>query len=56
MLKKDELIFSALSVLSIILERNSVFIKYVRSEGLLQTILQIMDGKHLIKLRETIFK
>ena len=44
MLKKDDLMFSVLSVLSIILERNSVFIKYVKSEGLLSTLMWIMEG------------
>jgi hypothetical protein len=52
MLKKEELVFSALSVLSIILERNSVFIKYVKSEGLLHTLLQIMDGNFILNLEK----
>lgn len=49
MLKKEELIPSACAVLSIILERNSVFIKYIKSEGLLSTILGIMEGIILFK-------
>lgn len=50
MLKKDDLMFPALSVLSIILERNSVFIKYIKSEGLLSNLLLIMEGNFNFKL------
>ena len=42
MLSIDELIYSILSFLSLIIERNSAFIKYYKSEGLISYILELM--------------
>lgn len=42
MLKLDELIFSILSFLSLIIERNCAFIKFYKSEGIITYILELM--------------
>jgi hypothetical protein len=45
MLKVEGLVYSVLSFLSLIVERNSAFIKYYKSEGIIDYIFDLMSGK-----------
>ncbi len=42
MLKYDDSVFSSLSFLSLIIERNSAFIKFYKSEGIMEIIFELM--------------
>lgn len=50
MLKIESLVYGVLSFISLIVERNSAFIKYYRSEGIIEYIFDLMNGKHLYYL------
>jgi hypothetical protein len=42
MLKYEDSVFSTLSFLSLIIERNSAFIKFYRSEGIMEMVFELM--------------
>jgi hypothetical protein len=48
MLKIDELIFSTLSFLSLIIERNSAFIRFYKSEKIIDHIFEMMKDINLL--------
>jgi hypothetical protein len=50
----DGLIYAILSFLSLIIERNSAFIKYYKSEGVIDYVFKLMDGKVLSKHRSCV--
>lgn len=45
MLNNNDLVFSALSFLALILERNSAFVQYYRSEKIITRIFDLLEGK-----------
>ena len=48
MLKIDELVFSTLSFLSLIIERNSAFIRFYKSERIIDHIFEMMKDANLL--------
>jgi hypothetical protein len=48
MLKVESLVYAVLSFLSLIVERNSAFIKYYKSDGIIEYIFDLMKGKDLL--------
>jgi hypothetical protein len=42
----DDLVFSVLSLLALIVERNPAFIKYYKSEGIIENVFKLMNGKY----------
>jgi len=48
MLKIDELVFSTLSFLSLIIERNSAFIRFYKSEKIIDHIFEMMKDANLL--------
>jgi hypothetical protein len=50
MFKLEGLVYALLSFLSLIVERNSAFIKYYKSEGIIEYIFKLLDGNITITL------
>ena len=48
MLKIDEMIFSALSFLSLLIERNSAFIRFYKTEKIIDVIFEMMKDSNLL--------
>lgn len=48
MLKLEELVLSTLSFLALIIERNSAFIKFYKSEKILEVIFEMMEDINLV--------
>jgi hypothetical protein len=44
----NDMVYAVLSFLSLIIERNSAFIKYYKSEGIIDYIFKLMDGKECL--------
>jgi hypothetical protein len=45
MITNNDLVYGVLSFLSLVIERNSAFIKYYKSEGIIDSIFKLMEGK-----------
>lgn len=48
MLKIEELVFSSLSFLALIIERNSAFIRFYKSEKIVEVIFEMMKDANLV--------
>jgi hypothetical protein len=46
MLKMEDLVFATLSFLSLIIERNTAFIKFYKTEGIIDYILELMTDSN----------
>jgi hypothetical protein len=50
LLSSEELVFSALSFLCLIIERNSAFVQYYKKEKITDKIFSLMQGKNILYL------